>query len=441
MNQILDYTPSGSKRPNGGGKINSDKIVRILAIFLIIFAILLVFIAVYSRVTQNAGKKNEAAAEEEETDAKITVEILEEESKVKVTVSHDKVIKLISYSWDDEKGRDIDVKDLSEYSFDIDLPKNRNKLYINVTDANDHITRFNETIYSENGVDIISPIINIDTQTINGKSMIVIEAKDETEIDFVTYRWDDDDEVKVSVDDVEDNDNRKTIKIELETLDGSHDLLVVATDKAGNNAQVPKTFYGVYKPVIKIDISQDKAKADVTVEHNKGIESIAVKINDGEEKHVDGIESLDEEERKKISFPIDLTEFGNVEKKIFIKATSVDNTSAELEHIVEGDGNTESRSESSETEESGEDNNENIKVSFSNDETEERVVRVKASYDQGIKDIKLSVNGQEFDVQVPNDGGRTMEFPLTLQEGTSKIKVVVIGTDDTQNTVIKNISF
>ena len=120
MNQILDYTPNGSKRTNKNRGSNSDKVVRILAIFLMIFAVLLVGIAVYSRTTGKSGKK-ETPEQVTYTDAKISYEIDEEENKVKVKVSHDKVITKFSYNWDSGKVRDIDGNGKSEFETDLDL--------------------------------------------------------------------------------------------------------------------------------------------------------------------------------------------------------------------------------------------------------------------------------------------------------------------------------
>ena len=441
MNQILDYTPNGSKRTNKNRGSNSDKVVRILAIFLMIFAVLLVGIAVYSRTTGKSGKK-ETPEQVTYTDAKISYEIDEEENKVKVKVSHDKVITKVSYNWDSGKVRDIDGNGKSEFETDLDLSKGSHTLFVNVYDSEGHITADNKMFKSDNGKDIINPNININPEMREGKAVVVITATDETEIDYITYRWNNDEEQKVTVDDVEDNDDKKKIVVELEIFEGSNDLTIFARDKAGNQANIQKSLNGLLNPTGRIEISADRSTATVYLNHKNGISSVNVKINDGEPQSLD-LSGMDDEAKKDFNFDIDLNAYGSGDKTIRVEATSADETTGVFEASVEGE------EQPTEPEEEENQDNEDIQVEFlfPNEGSTERdvnpcLVEVKLHYDNGIKDIELEIDDRPYDMHL-NDNSNDMKFELNnfSPGGTYKVKITVKGLDDTQRTVTKTLAF
>ena len=441
MNQILDYTPNGSKRTNKNKNVNSDKIVRILAIFLIIFAVFLIGIAVYSRVSENAGKKN-TTEEKTYTDAKISYEINEEDNKVKIQVSHDKVITKFSYNWDSGKVKDVDGNGKSEFEIELDLSKGNHVLYVNVTDSDGHITTESKTFQSDNGKDIINPNINISTEMIEGKAVVVITATDETEMDYITYRWNSDEEEKVSVDDVEDNDDRKKIVVELEIFEGSNDLSVFAKDKTGNQAHFEKSFNGLLNPTGRIEISADRSTATVYLNHKNGISSVLVKINDGEPESLD-ISGMDDESRKDFHFDIDLNAYGDGNKNIHVEATSVDETTGMFDASVEGEEHEEEHEE-----EQPQDNEDiQINIDFPNENSTERNVnkcltQVVVNYENGIKDMDLEIDGTSYDMHL-EDNSNNMKFELKqFNPGeTHTIKITIYGMDDTQRTITKTLAF
>ncbi len=441
MNQILDYTPNGSKRPKGNKNVNSDKIVRILAIFLIIFAVLLVSIAVYSRVSENAGKKT-ITQEETASDAKITTDVDEESNTVKIKVEHDKVITKFSYSWDTSKAREIDGEGKSEFETELDLSKGTHMLYISVADSSGHITSFQKQFTADNGKDIISPNIDIKPDVVDGKAVVIITATDETEMDYITYRWNNEDEVKITVDDVEDNDNRKKIEVKLEISEGSNDLTISAIDKAGKQATLQKTLNGLLNPTGKIEISEDKSNASVNVKHKNGISKITVRVNDGETQELGGIDELDDEAKKDITFDINLNDYGSGDKKIVVEAVSKDETKGVFEATVEGNGDN-----------GGNDNNEpeveqnkDIKIEFEQQEDEHDrdavLYLIKIRYENGIKDIRIKMNGVNYNVGTWEENSKEVNAgPIKMPERNNKIEVTVYGSDGTQNTEAKNISF
>ena len=124
MNQILDYNPN-SKSNNSGG---SDKVVRVFAIILIIFAIALIVVVAYGMIS---NQKQAEINTFQETQANISVEVQETQAIIKVT--HDKNIQKLIYSWNTSSERNIKGSD--KYMEEkIDIPAGDNTLHIKIID-------------------------------------------------------------------------------------------------------------------------------------------------------------------------------------------------------------------------------------------------------------------------------------------------------------------
>ena len=92
MNQILDYNPNNKT----GGSSGSDKIVRVFAIILIVFAICLLGSGAYGLYKRSQEGKE---ASVNSTQAEIKGE--QKDSNAIITVNHDKAIEKIIYSWNE----------------------------------------------------------------------------------------------------------------------------------------------------------------------------------------------------------------------------------------------------------------------------------------------------------------------------------------------------
>lgn len=260
MNQILDYAPNNKSKKSGG----SDKVVRVFAIILILFAIALIGVVVYGMI----ANKNEMNKESGQiTYANIAVDL--KEAQVTIKVTHDKNIQKLVYSWNESSERSI--KGSEKYMEEtIDVPAGDNTLHIKVIDENGVETTHDEEVSSEQGVDIINPIIEL--KVIDRK--LQIKVTDETALDFMTYRWNEEEEETVYAE-----EGSKEIITEIEILKGENDLTVVAVDASSNTTTETKAFIGLTKPEIKVTLSQDGSSIDIRATHEKGIESVAYNFN------------------------------------------------------------------------------------------------------------------------------------------------------------------
>lgn len=262
MNQILDYAPNNRSNKSGG----SDKVVRFFAIVLILFAIAVIAVVGYGMV----ANKNDINRESQQiTYANISVDV--QEAQVKIAVTHDKNIQKLIYSWNTSSERTI--KGSEKYMEEtIDVPAGNNTLHVKVIDDNGVETTYDKEISSEQGVDIINPIIEL---KVTEEPKIKIIATDETALDFITYRWNQGEEETVYAD-----EGSKQIETEIDILKGENDLTIVAVDGSNNTTTETKSFTGLTKPEIKVTLSADGSSIDIMATHENGIESVQYKFND-----------------------------------------------------------------------------------------------------------------------------------------------------------------
>lgn len=381
MNQILDYNPN---KNSGGGSSGSDKIVRVFAIILAIFAICLLAGGAYGIYKNNDNKSNISA--QAASEAKIEIE--QKETTAVIKVSHDKVIEKLIYNWDSEKETTIKGSGESFMESEISLFAGEHTLNVKVVDVEGKETTFAQVITSESGEDKVYPKIELE---VTEEKRLKITATDETAIDFVTYRWNNEEEQKVEV-----SDNEKEIVFDIEILKGNNDLTIVAVDKNSNTTTETKSFAGVTKPDVKITIAGDKKSFDVVCYHENGLKEITLTLN--------GIEhpvGFDENE-KEVKFSYELTEGNN---EILVKATSVDETETVATETVEN--------------QSEEDRLIQIKIEKSEDYEDRADIGITT--EEEIREIKLNVNDVDYSVQKD-----MKNFQIQLVEGNNKISVTVI---------------
>lgn len=406
MNQILEYSPN---KNSGGGSSGSDKIVRIFALILIVFALCFIGIGGYGFVKKN--KTTADAGTVTQTEAKIEIEKLESTALIKV--SHDKAIEKVIYSWDNDKEIVEKGDGTSAKEIEIPLPAGQHTLTVKVVDIDGVETSYKKDITSENGTDIINPEIKI---VVTEDKKLKITATDETEIAYVTYKWNNEEETVID----EKDETGKTIEFEIEILKGNNDLTVIAVDANNRTTTENKTFAGVTKPEVKITVASDKKSINVNCSHENGLKKIMLNAN-GKDYEV----GLDGGTPSDANFDFALPE-GNVTIKV--TATSVDDTVTEAtEEIVPDEPETPS-------------SNENIMISIGKSVENTNKALISAEYSEGIKDLKLNVNDQDYGVGLPEENPTNLSFELDLVEGNNRITVTVIGTDGTENTKVEELS-
>lgn len=398
MNQILDYNPNKS---SGSGKSSgTDKIVRIFAVILVLFALFLVGSGLFG-MYKNSQKDN-VSQTDTPTQAVITVERDEDDdTKAIIKVSHDKAIEKVIYTWDSDK--DIINKGNGQPTMEIEisLPAGTHTLTVKVTDIDGNDTVYDEEIYSENGEDKVNP--EIKTTVDQATKEIVVTATDETELDYVTYRWNDEEEQRQDAD----PENPKEIKFSIEIPKGKNDLTIIAVDKNNNSTTKNDKYTGVTKPEITITVSEDKKNIHIEAYHENGITELSLTING---QFIGNAELPEDEVLTTVPIDWELTEAKNT---VVVKAKSVDGTETEAtEEIV--------------TEE--EDNG--IEIVFENYEDTDEKVKLIIKSSSGISGGTVVINDQTFELPEAVYGlTETPAIDVPIAEGTTKV-IVTVKTED-----------
>lgn len=403
MNQILDYNPN---KGSGSGKSSgSDKVVRVLVIILIIFAICLIGSGLYGMVKNN--NTQDVSQTNTPTKAIITVERDEnDDTKAIIKVKHDKAIEKVIYTWDNDK--DIITKGSGQPTMDIEisLPAGTHVLTVKVTDIDGNDTVYDEEIYSENGEDKVNP--EVKTVVDQATKKIVITATDDTELDYVTYRWNDEEEQRIDAD----PENPKEIKFEIEILKGTNDLTVIAVDKNNNQARKQDKYTGVTKPEITITVSEDKKSIHVDVTHENGLTEVTLSVNGGAPMSLDMLGEI----RTEVGF--DYNGFTEPNNTIVVKAVSVDGTETEAVEEIRA-------------EEEQAPNNGNIEISLEKyDDIADKVrLTIRTSPEIAFVSVQANNNSYEFDAAV---GLSEAAADIPLYDAVTKITVTVRTADGTE---------
>lgn len=314
MNQILDYNPN---KKSGGSSSGSDKVVRVFAILLVLFAIgLLVSGAI------GIHKNSQASKTDMDKPTYATIKAIQtEDGKVNVSVKHDKAIEEMFYSWNTSAERSFKGEGAKTLEKELDMPAGTNTLHIKVVDINGVETSFEQEFTAEDGLDILNPVISItvvDGQGEDKLKKLKVTATDETKLDFITYRWNDDEEIKVEAEE----DTPKEIILELDILRGVNDITIVAVDSSNNTTTETKSFTALTKPEVVVVLSADGSSLEIETTHENGIAKIYYTLNGREYQAV-----FEEDEENpappSVSFTQELDEGYN---RFILTVTSVDDT-------------------------------------------------------------------------------------------------------------------
>ena len=235
MNQILATSQTTNRRGTRGSKgpVEIEKILKFFAISLIIFGVFLIGSGSYAMYKNNETKKNV-----------VTKPVIEEELKgedtVILKVTHNKEIDSVEYYWNDEEPSIIKGNGRKYIEQEITIPGGKNTLYVKAIDVEgQEISQPKEYITPD--------IIKLE---IAGDKLKVI-ADNETEISYMTYRWNDNDEERVDINDTK-------VEEEVTIPKGENTITIILVDKNNKTIMKKQKVKGVMKPTISVTLDDDK---------------------------------------------------------------------------------------------------------------------------------------------------------------------------------------
>lgn len=242
MNQILS---TGDKEE----KSNINNIVRFFCVIIIVFAIFFIIQGTYALVKY----KDEKTAATANTP---NVVVSSKGGSAIINVKSNNRISKLLYSWNDGEQMEINVQNKTELEQEVIVPNGDCTLNIVIIDSKGASYKYEQKFEYDPSVDIVMPEIKI--TAVPGK--INIEAKDNIEMAYITYKWNNEQEVKIEAS----GEDRSKIVQEIEVKKGTNTLTIVATDKAGNIAQDEKDILGASKPKVSVGKSGSNLIIKVT---------------------------------------------------------------------------------------------------------------------------------------------------------------------------------
>lgn len=212
------------------------------------------------------------------------VKISDDEIYLKVT--HDKTLSKITYEWNDEGPKEVPTNWTTEVETKIEIPTGTNTLSIYASDVNDEVTAYKETYIKESNIEI-----NIAPEGSNLKITVTGNKK----IKYMTYRWDEEEEIKVEI-----NDKNKEQIIEIPK--GLHTLTIIAVDENNKTETKKQEVKGVTKP--KLEVTTDgTSNFIIKASDEQGIKKVEFIINETEKYMLDLTRAYDSiEDRKQFEY-------------------------------------------------------------------------------------------------------------------------------------------
>ena len=219
------------KRANQtSNKADIAKVIRIFCILIIVFGIVLIAQSAYAMISKTEKKLDK-------------VEVFKEQmgKETKIIVESDNPIKQFSYRWNDGVPTDLDGNGTVKFETVIQIPNNI--LRMTITDSNGSKQNFFERYIYESS-DIVKPVIDI--SAIGTK--LNITATDDVEMSYITVSWNDEEATRIEAEE----DESKTINVEVEVPEGQNKLTIVASDKEGNRETRTENIVGDTKPELTV---------------------------------------------------------------------------------------------------------------------------------------------------------------------------------------------
>lgn len=314
MNQILATAPEANNNNYSVNKYNNyqkpkSNTVEIKKVIIVFCSILIIFGGILLaegcfNIFSNIGKKEELANAP-------TVIFEEMDDYLTVNISSEKPMIKIVYYWDNNEQVIKNINNKTAYSLEVETVVGKNTLNVIVTDNNGQEYVYKkEYSYIDDGKDIKKPILElkIDENT----KRINITAKDESGLEYITYRWNNEEETKIEAED----DNKYSIEKSIDIPVGENELTVVVVDESNNTQEKSQKFEGWNVPQINVYI--DAEYLVIQVQHSQqnykeGLSLVKYALN-GKTYKIDFKNIYTKDIYNKLGIQVEFTTDGKVKK-------------------------------------------------------------------------------------------------------------------------------
>lgn len=273
MNQILATNPEpkkskNKKQKNSRSSFSSDivNVTKFFAIGMIVFGGCIIGSGSYA-LYKNDNMQNNSSMSVMSKPI-ISVEKVDgDQSTILLKATSDVGIKTLVYQWNDGKTTTLSGNSGKYLEQKIQIPSGSNVLNITVTDQQGEESTYSKKYELNSNIKLEA--------TGNGKIKITYDG--ETEVSYLTYRWDDQDETKIDI-------NSNTISQEIDTLNGKHKLTIVVVDVNNNTETKVQETNGVSIPTIDIKFNEDKTAYVINVKDDVELKEVIITLDENDDK-------------------------------------------------------------------------------------------------------------------------------------------------------------
>lgn len=271
MNQIL-MTEAVNKNAKNKSRVSNSSditaVVRFFAIIIMVFGLALSGSSAFGMVQNIQENKNKSIP---------VVSAQRNGNSVKITVKNDIGIKTIKYSWNDSTETVVQGRNKNQVETTINIIPGNNKLNMTVIDSNNGTTTYVKN-YVQEEKDTTEPVITVQ----NEDPRIKIMVTDDTALDYIIYKYGDNEEVKVEA---SEDDPTKIEEYIDNVLETQVTLKIEAVDKAQNFATKEQQVKGATKPKIEVvSDPTDQSYLIIRASDNEGLRMVVFYINEDEYK-------------------------------------------------------------------------------------------------------------------------------------------------------------
>lgn len=265
MNQILSTSMPMDNKKKKGKKVNTNpiaisSILKFFAIAMLIFGMFTIGTGAY------AVFKNQSEQQEQNLEPSISIEDKDEET-ILLKVVHKKNIAKLEYRWNDAESTVVNGNNGKYIEKQIKVPSGKNTLHVLVVDEDGKEIPYEKQYERES---------KINFEVSGNKIKITYEG--DKKVSYMTYRWDEEEEKTIQINDTK-------IDQEIDAIKGLHTLTVIVVDEDNNTDTKVQKINGVSKPKITVAVDDAKQHFVIKASDDEKITTIVFRLNQDDNQY------------------------------------------------------------------------------------------------------------------------------------------------------------
>lgn len=257
--------------------LGENKKMPLKAIVVFSVLVLVLTIVLVSLLIAGKNKKKQLESKKEKPASNPIIEVKTNgEDKLDIKVTHSEYLESVVYSWND----DVDTEKLyktgrtKDYTIpNVEIIGGTNTLTVIAKGILGGEAIYKNDFTNNKGKDVGKPEIKLSLEK-KGKNIKVV-VKDNDALSKVSYKWNDEEEHEIELQE----DRQSEVSFNIKIIAGKNILHIFAKDNTGNITTVRKEYDGIEAPVLSFNATPDGKAVILTATHPKGIKSIEYKLN------------------------------------------------------------------------------------------------------------------------------------------------------------------